>query len=129
ARGSELLRPPAAGGVRGPGAVGDALPDRLSDCGATPGLGGRDAGAPASGPARPPAGPAAARGRVRRAARAPVVGRVATAHGCSRLRPPVGRAAGGGTGDRRGGMSEPLKIAVISPVWFPVPPTGYGGIE
>ena len=26
-------------------------------------------------------------------------------------------------------MSDPLKIAVISPVWFPVPPTGYGGIE
>jgi glycosyltransferase involved in cell wall biosynthesis len=24
---------------------------------------------------------------------------------------------------------EPLKVAVISPVWFPVPPTGYGGIE
>ena len=25
--------------------------------------------------------------------------------------------------------SEPLRIAVLSPVWFPVPPTGYGGIE
>ena len=25
--------------------------------------------------------------------------------------------------------ATPLKIAVISPVWFPVPPTGYGGIE
>jgi glycosyltransferase involved in cell wall biosynthesis len=24
---------------------------------------------------------------------------------------------------------EPLRIAVISPTWFPVPPTGYGGIE
>jgi glycosyltransferase involved in cell wall biosynthesis len=24
---------------------------------------------------------------------------------------------------------DELKIAVISPVWFPVPPTGYGGIE
>jgi glycosyltransferase involved in cell wall biosynthesis len=24
---------------------------------------------------------------------------------------------------------EPLKVAVLSPVWFPVPPTGYGGIE
>ena len=24
---------------------------------------------------------------------------------------------------------DPLRIAVISPVWFPVPPTGYGGIE
>ena len=26
-------------------------------------------------------------------------------------------------------MTEPLRIAVVSPVWFPVPPTGYGGIE
>jgi glycosyltransferase involved in cell wall biosynthesis len=25
--------------------------------------------------------------------------------------------------------SEPLKVAVLSPVWFPVPPSGYGGIE
>ena len=24
---------------------------------------------------------------------------------------------------------DPLRIALISPVWFPVPPTGYGGIE
>src|SRR5690348_9477426 len=24
---------------------------------------------------------------------------------------------------------SPLRIAVLSPVWFPVPPTGYGGIE
>ena len=22
-----------------------------------------------------------------------------------------------------------MKIAVLSPVWFPVPPSGYGGIE
>jgi len=22
-----------------------------------------------------------------------------------------------------------VKIAILSPVWFPVPPTGYGGIE
>ena len=26
-------------------------------------------------------------------------------------------------------MSDRLRVAVISPVWFPVPPTGYGGIE
>src|SRR5438105_6221084 len=24
---------------------------------------------------------------------------------------------------------EQLRIAIVSPVWFPVPPTGYGGIE
>ena len=26
-------------------------------------------------------------------------------------------------------MSDPLRIAVLAPPWFPVPPTGYGGIE
>jgi glycosyltransferase involved in cell wall biosynthesis len=26
-------------------------------------------------------------------------------------------------------VSEALRIGIISPVWFPVPPTGYGGIE
>ena len=26
-------------------------------------------------------------------------------------------------------MTDALRIGVISPVWFPVPPTGYGGIE
>ena len=25
--------------------------------------------------------------------------------------------------------SRPLRVAILSPVWFPVPPTGYGGIE
>ena len=26
-------------------------------------------------------------------------------------------------------MSDRLKIAIIAPTWFAVPPTGYGGIE
>lgn len=26
-------------------------------------------------------------------------------------------------------MSDPLRIAILAPPWFPVPPTGYGGIE
>ncbi|MBA2568003.1 MAG: glycosyltransferase family 4 protein [Actinobacteria bacterium] len=26
-------------------------------------------------------------------------------------------------------MADPLRVAVLSPVWFAVPPTGYGGIE
>ena len=26
-------------------------------------------------------------------------------------------------------MSDRLKIAILAPTWFPVPPTGYGGIE
>jgi glycosyltransferase involved in cell wall biosynthesis len=25
--------------------------------------------------------------------------------------------------------SEPLRVAILAPAWFPVPPTGYGGIE
>ena len=25
--------------------------------------------------------------------------------------------------------AAPLRIAIVSPVWFPVPPSGYGGIE
>src|SRR5436309_9697746 len=30
---------------------------------------------------------------------------------------------------REGNGMDTLRVAVISPVWFPVPPTGYGGIE
>ena len=51
--------------------------------------------------------------------------------GVPRLRPlwdvaPRGRPRARWSGhDRR----SALRIAVISPVWFPVPPTGYGGIE
>ena len=26
-------------------------------------------------------------------------------------------------------MAERLRVAVLAPTWFPVPPTGYGGIE
>jgi hypothetical protein len=26
-------------------------------------------------------------------------------------------------------MSQSMKIAIVAPCWFPVPPTGYGGIE
>jgi glycosyltransferase involved in cell wall biosynthesis len=39
--------------------------------------------------------------------------------------------AGGARADQRGAdlSAERLRIAVVSPVWFPVPPTGYGGIE
>ncbi len=34
-----------------------------------------------------------------------------------------------GTGPNRQYTPRPMRIAVIAPVWFPVPPTGYGGIE
>ena len=39
------------------------------------------------------------------------------------LRPGVERPPRESPGERR------VRVAVISPVWFPVPPTGYGGIE
>src|SRR5207237_4554487 len=60
---------------------------------------------------------------------APLLGLRAAAHLCPGVRSPVGRAAGRRPGDGRAGMTEPLRIAVVSPVCFPVPPTGYGGIE
>src|SRR5262249_10277476 len=45
-------------------------------------------------------------------------------------RAPVRPRPGVGHQSRRCDVSaDPLRIAVISPVWFPVPPTGYGGIE
>ena len=42
------------------------------------------------------------------------------------LRPPLGRDRRGRPGARRG---VAVRIAVVAPAWFPVPPTGYGGIE
>ena len=39
----------------------------------------------------------------------------------------VGRAGGRKRCDRA--RLGPMKVAVLSPVWFPVPPSGYGGIE
>src|SRR5215208_2271573 len=30
---------------------------------------------------------------------------------------------------RRGGRRRGIRIAILSPAWFPVPPTRYGGIE
>ena len=43
----------------------------------------------------------------------------------ARVRPRLGRAAR----ERRRYGDRSMKVAVLSPVWFPVPPTGYGGIE
>src|SRR5204863_3451661 len=60
-----------------------------------------------------------------RAAGAAVVGRLAPPLRDQGVRASMGRAARGLP--REGGGS--LKVAVLSPVWFPVPPTGYGGIE
>src|SRR5207248_4862011 len=58
------------------------------------------------------------------------------ARGASVARPPAADRRARvryAVGRRRRGRVRPgrdcLRIALISPVWFPVPPTGYGGIE
>ena len=68
------LRLPAAGGLRGPSARGDAVPDRVPDGGATAGLGGRGSGAPAPDPARPATRPQEPPAALRAPARAPLLG-------------------------------------------------------
>ena len=89
------LRVPAARGVRGPPASGDAVPDRIPDGGAAAGLGGRRSGATAPDPARastrPPEPPAA----LRAPARAPVLGRNNAAQRDPRVRQGLGRARRG----------------------------------
>src|SRR5204862_1267153 len=73
--------------------------------------------------ARPP--PAAAGDE--RARGAAFVGRaLAAALGDPRLRAPVGRARRPRAGDGGGSL---MRIAVLAPPWFAVPPSGYGGIE
>ena len=65
-----------------------------------------------------------------RAGGAALVGGLAPALGRARLRPDLGRAR-----RRRARLVEEtearsrVRVAILSPVWFPVPPTGYGGIE
>src|SRR5437588_12128025 len=54
------------------------------------------------------------------------MGRVDSAYGRSRVRPRVGRTVGGRPRKSRGGV---VRIAILAPVWFAVPPSGYGGIE
>src|SRR5207253_9022361 len=51
--------------------------------------------------------------------------RAAAAERRACVRPPLGHPAR--AGPRAGGAG--MKIAVLAPVWFAVPPTGYGGIE
>src|SRR5581483_12017507 len=90
---------------------------------------GRHAGAAPPGAARARAGPRARRARDDGGRAAPRLGRLAQAVRRPCLRARLGRQRRGRPRERRGGVSERLRIAVISPVWFPVPPTGYGGIE
>src|SRR5712692_2190994 len=124
-RGGLLVRVLAAGGLCRAAALGDALPDRLPDCCAPAGLGRGNAGAPAARPARPRARPPPPRAGEPGARRAALVGRLAAHDGRARPRQALGRSPRGRACDR----GATVKIAVISPVWFPVPPTGYGGIE
>src|SRR5205085_1582282 len=87
---------------------------------------GRRARAPRPGAARAPAGPPPPPAGDARARGDPVLGgRVSTALGSPRLRPRLGRAAR----SRPSRGRAAVRIAILSPVWYPVPPDIYGGIE
>src|SRR4051794_34700153 len=120
-----LTRTSAARGVRGAAARRDTLPDRLSHRCPAAGLGGRDSGSAAPVAAGHTARPAAPGARDGRAARPAGLGGVDPAVRGTRLREDMERASRRRRCHDRGSM----KIAILSPVWFPVPPTGYGGIE
>src|ERR1051325_604766 len=120
------LPPPAAGGVRGPAAGRGSVPDRVPDSRAPAGLGSGDPRASAPGPARPGARPPSPPARDDRAGGDPVVGRpVAAPLRDPRVRSAVGRSSRPRAGNGRRGM----KVAILAPPWFAVPPSGYGGIE
>jgi glycogen debranching enzyme len=117
ADGRRALPVPAAGGVRGAGAPGDAFSDCLSDSRAPAGLGRRHTRAAAAGAARPTARPRPPRARDAGAGRATLMGwPLAPADRRPGLRPPVGRARRGLTRHRRrsvgtspvGGLSRQL---------------------
>ena len=101
------------------------FPDRVSDRRAAAGLGRRDADPPPPGAARPRAVPPPPHAGDGGAGGAAVVGGVAAPGRRAVLRPALDRARGRRP---RHGRAR-VRIALISPVWFPVPPTGYGGIE
>ena len=120
------LRPSTARGLRRVLADGDPVPDRLSHRGQAPGLGGRHAGPPPPALARasPRSRPEGA--RLGRAFGFALLARVAQAFGSEGIRPMLGRSPRERPYRDRGGE---MRVAVLSPVWFPVPPTRYGGIE
>src|SRR5262249_9730740 len=99
------------------------------DSGAAAGLGGWNAGAAAPGLARPAPRPPAPAPRDRGRPRHPVLGGIASPDGRPSLRPAVGRDARARPRDGEAGMNERLRVAILAPVWFQVPPPGYGGIE
>src|SRR5205814_2272958 len=101
----------------------DAVPDRLSDRGAPTGLGRRDTGALAPSTARPRARPPPAPVGDERARGVTLVGRaLVTALRDPRVRPSVGCASRPRPRHRRGGV---MRVAILAPPWFAVPPSGY----
>src|SRR5581483_9222552 len=125
--GRGALRLVAAGGVRRLLAHGHAVPDRLPDRRAATGLGGRRAGAAAAHPARPRARPQLVPPAQRPRGRRAQLGGGAAPDGGARLRPHVGRLSAARARPRGGGVT--VRIALIAPVWFPMPPERYGGTE
>ena len=126
ARRRRPLRLAAARGVRRPRPRRDAVPDRVPDRGAPAGLGGRHAGAAAAAPARPRARPRPAPPLHGRARAADVGGRAPRVRHPG-VRPPLGRASSRAA--RCASRPRDERSRVVAPAWFPVPPTGYGGIE
>src|SRR5262249_45214363 len=114
-------------GLRGDAPLRDAVPDRVSHRRAPAGVGGRDAGPSVADAARPVSRPGAAFARDECAHGHPVVGRIDPADGRPRVRALVGCSLGGRTLNGRRSVS--LRMAIVAPPWFAVPPTGYGGIE
>src|SRR5205814_225803 len=103
----------------------DAVPDRVPYRRAPTGVGRGDSRSPAADAPRPaPRSRASGAGHGRAAAA--LVGWSDSAHRRPSIRPAVGCARRGWAG-ASGGAG--VRIAIISPVWFAVPPTGYGGIE
>ena len=103
----------------------DAVPDRLPDRGSAAGVGRRHAGPAAAAAARPRARPGDARAPHDRRECCPSGSRASSCRACARSVAP-------GTWSPSRGIVEgdrDVKVAVLSPVWFPVPPSGYGGIE
>ena len=104
------------------------VPDRLSDGRAAAGVGGRNAGAAAAAAARPRARPASRQLRAT-AESAPEWVDGLELDGVRALGQLVATSRVDERSGRQSRKLPDVKIAVLSPVWFPVPPSGYGGIE
>ena len=130
-RGGRVLRPPAPRGLRRLPAHRDAVPDRVPDRGPPAGLGGGDAGAAPPGAARPAARPR------RQALETVAPEELPSWAGALRLSGVRAFDQSGTSSSPRGTSAsrKPKRPSssegspILSPVWFPVPPTGYGGIE